>query len=56
MHQIAQENNIPLMVTMSTVDNGKVTSSMSIVNMDTNEAMQSILMLNSAVYNNLFTK
>lgn len=56
IHQIAKENNIQLMMTMSVIEEGEVKSSMSIVNMDANEAMQTLLMLNSTVYNHLFTK
>lgn len=56
IHQIAKENNIQLMMTMSIIEEWEVKSSMSIVNMDANEAMQTLLMLNSTVYNHLFTK
>ena len=53
MHELARDNDIQMLMTMTVVEDGELKTSITVTHMDTSEVMQSTLALNSIIYDHL---
>lgn len=53
MHELARDNGIQMLMTMTVVEDWELKTSITVTHMDTSEVMQSTLALNSIIYDHL---